>query len=358
MKIAFIARSTLFNTPGGDTIQVRETARHLVLLGVTVDVRLANETIDYKTYDLLHFFNITRPADILYHIRKSRKPFVVSPIYIDYSEFDREHRRGLAGFMFRNLSSDRIEYVKTIARWVLRRDSLKSKSYIFKGQRRSIQEIIAKASLLLPNSESEFTRLKEFSFGEINYHVIPNGIDDELFKQLDTYPRNNNLVICAARIEGIKNQLNLIKALNNTSYSLLIIGSPAPGQIPYYNECRKIAAENITFHSHVSQDVLRDYYQSAHVHALPSWFETCGLSTLEAAAMGCKVIVTERGYTRDYFGKDAFYCDPSDPQSIYETIELAASSSASEQLKDKILSQYTWKLCARKTLEAYNKIKY
>jgi glycosyltransferase involved in cell wall biosynthesis len=319
---------------------------------------MTNKTIDYKTYDLLHFFNITRPADILYHIKKSKKPFVVSPIYIDYSEFDGGQRRGISGFVFRHLSSDRIEYMKTMSRWLLSRDSLKSKSYIFKGQRRSIQEIISKASLLLPNSESEYKRLKEFIVVDCNYHVIPNGVDDELFIPQDTFPRNKDLVVCAARIEGVKNQLNLIKALNNTTYSLLIIGSPAPGQIPYYNECRKIAADNVTFHTHVSQDVLRGYYQSAHVHALPSWFETCGLSTLEAAAMGCKVIVTERGDTRDYFGKDAFYCDPADPQSIYETIELAASSFSSEKLKEKILSQYTWKLCARKTLEAYNKIKY
>ena len=29
------------------------------------------------------------------------------------------------------------------------------------------------------------------------------------------------MVLCVARIEGIKNQLNLIKALNNTEYQLL-----------------------------------------------------------------------------------------------------------------------------------------
>ena len=38
------------------------------------DIKLTNEKIDYSKYDLLHFFNITRPADILYHLEKSSLP--------------------------------------------------------------------------------------------------------------------------------------------------------------------------------------------------------------------------------------------------------------------------------------------
>jgi len=32
---------------------------------VYVDILLTNQTIDYSQYDLLHFFNIIHPADIL-----------------------------------------------------------------------------------------------------------------------------------------------------------------------------------------------------------------------------------------------------------------------------------------------------
>ena len=75
MKIAFITRSTLFTVPGGDTVQVVQTAQQLAGLDVNVEIRLSNEVILYEAYTLLHFFNITRPADILYHIKKSKKPF-------------------------------------------------------------------------------------------------------------------------------------------------------------------------------------------------------------------------------------------------------------------------------------------
>jgi hypothetical protein len=88
MKVALIARSSLLSAKGGDTVQVQQTARCLRELGVQADIRLAREKINYGEYDLLHFFNLVRPADILPHIQSSITPFVVTPILVDYSEYD------------------------------------------------------------------------------------------------------------------------------------------------------------------------------------------------------------------------------------------------------------------------------
>ena len=85
----------------------------------------------------------------------------------------------------------------------------------------------------------------------------------------------------------------------------------ATNQNDYYLKCKKIAASNIHFVDHFPQEELIKYYQKAKVHILPSWFETCGLSTLEAAAMGCNIVITNRGYASEYYDGHAFYCDPS-----------------------------------------------
>lgn len=356
MKVAFIARSTLYSAPGGDTIQVKQTARHLGRLGVTVNVHLTHEKIPYADYSHLHFFNLTRPADILYHARNSRKAFCLSPIFIDYSEYDRLHRKGLAGVVLKNFSPSTNEYLKTLSRWIIGKDSLRSKSYLWKGQRRSMSEVIRRAALVLPNSEAEFQRLHQGLDVKVGYHVVPNGIDDELFCGIDDPGRAKNIVICAARIEGIKNQFNLIRAVNGTPYRLFLIGAPAPNQQHYYQACRRIAGPNIHFIDHIPQQQLPAYYSQAAVHALPSWFETCGLSSLEAAAMGCNIIITDRGYTREYFGDDAFYCHPGDPASIRRSIEEAMAMDPPKQLRERIFRQYTWKETASSTLEAYLKI--
>jgi glycosyltransferase involved in cell wall biosynthesis len=356
MKIALITRSTLYTVPGGDTIQVSQTAKFLRELGAEVDIRLTDEMINYSQYDIFHYFNIIRPSDILFHINKTKKPFVISPILIDYSEYDKHYRKGLSGFFLRRLSTNSQEYTKTVARWLAGRDKMKSKGFLLKGQRKSIQQIMEKATLLLPNSETEYNRLEEEYGIKKEYTVVPMGVDPVLFSPRSTPVKNDTVVVCAARIEGIKNQLNLIRALNNSKYTLLLVGSPAPNQKSYYNECRKIAAKNIFFYDHVPQDTLVGYYKMAKVHALPSWFETCGLSSLEAAAMGCNITITEKGYTREYFGNDAFYCDPGNSASIFNGIERAANSDCKKELQEKIFHHYTWQQAAAITLGAYKKI--
>ena len=207
--------------------------------------------------------------------------------------------------------------------------------------------------MVLPNSESENRRIGQNYFDGASYRVIPNGVNPMLFQNCITTKKNDNLVVCAARIEGIKNQLNLVKALNNTRFRLLIIGSSAPNQPGYYDECRKIAAANVVFIDRISQESLVDYYRQAKVHVLPSWFETTGLSSMEAAAMGCNIVITDKGDTREYFGDDAFYCDPADPKSILAAVEQASMAGPAEKLQHKIMDQYTWQQAAKQTFKAY-----
>lgn len=355
MRVAIIARSTLYSVPGGDTVQSVQTALHLKELGVVADVKLSNDVIDYDRYDLLHFFNIIRPADILYHSKKAGKPYVVSTILVDYSEYDKHHRKGI-GALFSYLPANTIEYLKTMARWLLGRDHLSTRSYIWKGQRKSIMEILRNAAMILPNSESEYQRLMKAYPQPVKYRVVPNGIDPTLFNYDNTVKKNTNLVLCVARIEGIKNQLNLIKALNNTRFKVLLIGNHSPGQQAYYNECRSIAAPNIQFIDHLPQAELVAYYRQAGVHILPSWFETTGLSSLEAGAMGCNLVITDKGDTREYFECYAFYCDPEQPNSILAAVEEASTTVRLDSLREKILEKYTWAQAAKSTFTAYQSV--
>ena len=356
IKVAMITRSTLYSAKGGDTVQVSETARHLTAAGVIMDIKLTDEVIDYDQYHLLHFFNITRPADILYHIKRSKKPFVISPILLDYSEYDKYYRKGIGGLLFRWLPAHTIEYIKILARWLKGTDRLMSPSYIFKGHRGSVNKILKQTRMLLPNSRSELDRISSQYKYDGKYHIVPNGIDHALFRFDETVQKDSNLVICVARIEGIKNQLNLIKALNNTKFKLLIIGAPAPNQLSYYQKCKRTAAANVMFIEHLPQTELIKYYREAKVHALPSWFETTGLSSLEAAAMGCNVVISDKGDTKEYFEEEAFYCDPRSPQSIYDAVEKASARPYNDLLRKKIFGNYTWQQAAIQTLIAYKQV--
>src|ERR1700722_7252952 len=97
MKVAMIVRSTLFSDPGGDTTQGSNTAKTLQQMGISVDIIRSTEKPDYRGYELLPLFNVIRPADLLCHIALSKKPYVVSSIFLDYSEYEIKARRGWMG---------------------------------------------------------------------------------------------------------------------------------------------------------------------------------------------------------------------------------------------------------------------
>lgn len=357
MKIAYISRATLFSSPGGDTRQIMMTAQCLRELNVAVDVYLSNDKIDYERYDLLHFFNIIRPADILKHIQRSNKPYLVSTIFLDYGGFEKNSRSGWMKWLNKIFSEDQIEYNKAIARSIKNREKIVSWQYLLWGHRKSIRYIAQRAGMLLPNSANEYKRFSEKYQLEHAYQVVPNGIDQNLITRSGLQKEQyKNAVLCVGRIEGRKNQLNLIRALNNTAYKVFIIGKPSPNNRAYYKRCRAEAAENIIFSEWVSEEELCEMYHSAKVHILPSYFETTGLSSLEAAAMGCNVVVTDKGDTVDYFGDYAWYCNPDDPVSIRKAVDDAYNAPYNDRFKEYILTHYTWEHAAKEALDAYKKV--
>lgn len=357
MKVAFISRATLYTSPGGDTKQVDMTAKYLRELGVAVDIYTTDKQVPYEDYELLHFFNIIRPADVISHMKRSGKPSAISTIFLDYGAFEKEARSGAMKWMNKIFSEDSIEYIKAIARWLKNGEKIKSKEYLKWGHRRSVRYVARQAAILLPNSESEYRRFSAKYKIEHNYHVVPNGIDTCVSQKVST--RNEKYagaVLCVARIEGRKNQLNLVRALNNTSYKVFIHGKPSPNNIGYYEQCKKEAAANICFSEWLSEEGLHEMYRSAKVHILPSYFETTGLSSLEAAVMGCNIVVTDKGDTRDYFGDNAWYCEPSDIASIKNAVDAAYAAPYNEQFREYILEHYTWKKAAEETLKAYKEM--
>jgi glycosyltransferase involved in cell wall biosynthesis len=354
MRVALISRATLYKQVGGDTIQIRNTAAALNKAGITADIKLTDEKIDYNQFDLLHFFNLTRPADILFHTKKTHRPYVVTPILVDYSQYDKYYRKRIPGLLFRMLSSDNIEYLKTTARWFTGKDKLMTKSYLWRRQRSCIRDVLKNAAMILPNSALEYQQLAAGYKCQPPFTIVPNGVDTDIFNHDDSTGRDPRLVICVGRIEGIKNQETLIKALNNSSYQLVLIGAPSPNQYNYYRHCRRIAGKNIRFIEHLPQQELAGWYRRAKVHVLPSWFETCSLSSLEAGAMGCNLVLGDKGFTREYYEDHAFYCNPADPSSILNAVEKAAGVDYNHQFRVKILANYTWQKAARQTIVAYN----
>jgi glycosyltransferase involved in cell wall biosynthesis len=354
MKVVFIVRSTFDSVRGGDTQQVLCTARELKNLGVEVDIKKASDSIQYDRYDLMHLFNLIRPADHLTHINRAQLPYVLSTVYLDYSQFDTFGRGQPSRFLFRLTGKHRAEYLKNCYRIFKKQDKLVSPSYLL-GHKRAIKKLLKGASMLLPNSRSEYYRLMA-DFGlDKEYRIIPNGIDTQIFAKLPETMRVSNQVLCVGQVYGLKNQHRLIEATRNMDVKLVIIGKPPPNHKGYFEYCRKIAHRNVEFHTFMPQEQLVRYYAASKVHALPSWFETTGLSSLEAGAMGCNLVVGKGGDTLDYFAGHASFCDASDQQGIERALEAELNKETSFAFRDYILGHYTWEHAALETRSGYLK---
>ena len=360
LKILFLSRTSLFRVRGGDTVQVTKTAEALQRSGVYVDVRLCDEkNINYSDYDLIHFFNIRHPADMLFHIEKSKLPYVISTIYVDYARPGSRKSSGVKDGILNLFSSDGQEYIKTLGKSIFNGEKIMSGNYLWKGHKRSVQRILSNAAWLLPNSESEYKRLLSAYRVEKKYSVIPNGADTSLFKyqKEELAMKDSLMVLCVARVELLKNQLNLIRALNGSVFQLYLIGDPAPNHKGYYNECKRISKSNIHFIDAMPQEELIKYYKKAKVHVLPSWFETTGLSSLEALYCGCNIVVTNYGDTADYYDPAAcFFCDPGSADSIRDAVEKAAAVETNTKYVEAVSAQYNWEKAAEKTLMAYQQM--
>lgn len=341
-RIAFIARSTLYSSPGGDTIQIERTADYLGKLGWQVTIFKTNEVIAYNQFDLFHYFNLTRPADMLYHIQKTDKPFFVSPIYLELNEFERKARRGVIGMVTKTLPDSSVEYLKCVGRYVMNGEKIRSWYYLLNGHKSSMNKILRKCAAIFPNSHSEYERIhKAFGYNG-PYDIVPCGVDLEIFDLPAKVKRQPNLILCVGRIEARKNQLSLIRALHDTEFDLVIIGNPSPNHKAYYESCKNASNGKVTFIENIDQSDLMDYYQKAKVHVLPSWFETVGLSSLEAAFCGCNIVVSDKGDVKEYFRNNAWYCNPEQTDSILKAITEAATAPADHALQDRIRADYNW----------------
>src|SRR5690606_5225507 len=250
------------------------------------------------------FFNIIRPHNIQKHINKAKLPYVISPIFVDYSEIEKKHSSFAVRFLYSLFGSDGISYLKVLARYLVNGENIGDFKYLLRGQKRAIEKILSKTDLLLPNSISEYNRLKlKYKFNT-DYMVVPNAVSKDFYKKINLSQKQET-VLCIARIELVKNQLNLIKAIRGTDIKLKLIGKPAPNHKKYYEECKRLATDNIIFLGQLDKGEVINELKQAKVHVLPSFFETTGLSSMEALALGCNIVITKKGDAKEYFDKFA-----------------------------------------------------
>ena len=369
MKVLMQSRKNFFELRGGDTVQLEKTKMELEKLGVEVDFSLDFEP-DLSNYDLVHLSNVTRIQETYLHVKNAKKqgkPIVLSTIYWPMDEFERLGQVGIRKFINSHVKIDTEEKIKAIARYLKDKNSRNEATRnLWKiGYTKMQKYVVDNVDYFLPNSEMEMDEFcKSFGVEKDRYKVIPNAIDADIARKQDEveipkeFEKYRNAIICVGRIEPRKNQLSLVKALDKSNYKLILVGAVSDNQKSYFNEIKEIMDRNPNFYyiPKIENSKLYQLYKVCKVSTLPSWLDTPGLVSLEAAAMVCNLAISSKGSTTEYFINMAEYCLPDDINGIRSAIDRAYAKPQNDKLKNRIFENYTWEIAGQKTLEAYKTI--
>jgi glycosyltransferase involved in cell wall biosynthesis len=351
-----VVRPDAFQHPGGDVVHAQQAAVGLRELGLTVELR-ATDAPDARGFDLAHVFGIFEPetaARQIAAVRRSGTPLALSPIWLDLTPFD-----AIAPVVERALDAatpraveHRLERLRADTRRLIARRAATRAAVARLAQQRAL---VANAGVLLPASEAEADLyVRRLGVAPEAIVVAPLGVGETAFTR--EAPGDRQGILCAAaRIESKKNQATLLYALRDLDLEITLLGVPHdPG---YLARCRRWATPRTRFIGYAGPAQTRQLMACSAVHAHPSWFESPGLASLEAAAAGAHIVTGDRGCEREYFGEDAGYADPADPAAIRAAVLAALSRtrrSPGDALEQRLRAR-TWRAHAEATYSGYKR---
>ena len=361
---------------GGDGVQMRETAKRLAQRGHRVAL-VNSDQPEVAGYDLVHIFNCRVAPSFIQQMQtclQAGVPTVVSPIWVSipralwgsrgtFSVLQKAQQQGAAAAAADlELLRQRqlvVELPEGSVEWS-GRGSLQL-SWI-----PEVARLLQQADGLLPNSWLELKALQQdLGWCGDRFEIAHYGVDPRLFLDADpeAFRQQSGItgpfVVQGGRIEPAKNQAMLCWALRHTNLPIVLIGScknwPAYGEL-----CKAISGDRLRIIDHMPQALLASAFAAAAVHVLPSWMETCGLVSLEAALTGTPVVGSSFGHELEYLQNDTWWADPGDPGSIEAAVTAAWQAGPQHErplnLKRRILERFNWERTVDATELLYRRV--
>jgi len=353
MRALLVVRPDAYAKPGGDLVHAERTATALRALGAEADL-VATLAPDPRGYDVAHVFGVFEPANARAQIDAVKAhgvPLALSPIWLDLRAFFATAPR-----LERALAARTVMKVEAQLTVLHRHEPrLPWEGSIARNADRRLaaqRALVLAADVLLPASEVEaYLYGERLRVASVPYVVAPLGVDDDAFAAERSRVRSG--VLCAGRIEPKKNQAALLYALRDADVDVTLVGNAHDPR--YLALCRRWATARTRFVEHAPHDAVVRMMADAAVHAHPSWLESPGLSSLEAAATGARIVTGDRGCEREYFGSDIDYADPADPATIRTAVLRALERGPRDRgdALERRLGARTWRRTGEATLEAY-----
>ena len=204
-------------------------------------------------------------------------------------------------------------------------------------------------------------------------HVIPNPISGSLLKAALQFQRNGSterIVLYSGRlapVKGIETLLSAAKLVHrrDPSVSFVLAG---PWQMPrpphsYGLQLNQQSVDGVRWIGPLDQRELISWYQRAALFVAPSYYESFGLSVVEAIAFGLRIIATETGGVVGTL-EDKSHVSviaKGDSQALADTvcqlISIPTNRQAAKLARDQVSQVFNAESVAAVTLKLYESIR-
>ena len=371
MKVLLWTRSDCFKARGGDMVQVENTFLELKKLSVDVTISDKNN-VDLKEYDIVHLFQLDWTPETYLHAKRAHKlgkKIILSPIHHSVEEvkkFDDEYAFGLrrlSKYLF--VDQFQRDTFKNIYRSILDHNKALPTLYsLILGLKSMNKKALEWSSYVLTQTKLEAFDLEKTYEIKFPWEIIPNGVS-ELFLNKDQNPNQfdfSDYILCVGRIEPRKNNLAIIAAVQqlrkelNKDIKLVFVGRKSNKHAEYISlfDEELESCPWVVYKNYVSYSSMPSIYKYAKVCVSASWFETTGLTLLEALFMNTNAVSTSKR-AEEILGDYCSYCLPENVESIVKAIKVEFQKNR-PKLSPDFKKEYTWENTAKKTLEIYNKV--
>jgi glycosyltransferase involved in cell wall biosynthesis len=202
-----------------------------------------------------------------------------------------------------------------------------------------------RASLVTAPSEATREHLHEAVGVDTPVEIIPNGVDTEHFRPVDTTAFRDRhdvdedvpLVGYTGR-HGHEKRLDVLVDAARESKASVVLGGDGPARRSLERRAGELDAD-VRFLGFLDRDELPAFYASLDVFAFPSPVETQGIVALEAMACGTPVVGADQGALAETVddGQTGYHFTAGDPQALRAAVHRALSDQ--QQLSEACLDR-------------------
>jgi len=178
----------------------------------------------------------------------------------------------------------------------------------------AVVEGLRAARLVITPSLSMMSMLHDEYGGIDRWRVIPNG--RALVDQMDdSFPIKTELVFAAGRLwDEAKNVAALSTIAQQLSWRVVIAGD-------FGGRHAVVSPANVTWLGRLDSTTMLRWYARAAIYVAPALYEPFGLSTLEAAASGCALVLGDIPSLRENWSEAALFVHPRDHQALAAAVQ-------------------------------------